>query len=418
MNDTLYGYIISLPLVDSWERLPHCCSLRPRRDIVAELLSDAPAGAMTAAGLDVETLALARSDELSVREKWALIEPYWSLCAHTSACRAAKLAARELYGLDAINACTIEAYDAAFQSTFDADRYKYILKERCHIEFAVLFGDNGNDNLTHAFDTADSGTSESSSGRHTCPHAAGTEPDPRYFRPAGDIGRLVSPASGEAALAVGHEVGVNASAFDDYLEACCRSLKSIAERSRVICCDPAPLPLPASYSDARSAYAGMMSASRGSSRDAVSRYVFRHLLGLAEELGMTMRLDDGSADSVYYAGLFTQFPNLKFDVLVSISPGCRELSRYAGVLPNVYANLSRVPGEAAEYLRFVPYNKLICFGGGCTTIDAVYGRALMTRETVSKVLSRMLAAGELRHTEAEAVARALLYENAHRLYSG
>lgn len=195
MNDTLYGYIISLPLVDSWERLPHCCSLRPRRDIVAELLSDAPAGAMTAAGLDVETLALARSDELSVREKWALIEPYWSLCAHTSACRAAKLAARELYGLDAINACTIEAYDAAFQSTFDADRYKYILKERCHIEFAVLFGDNGNDNLTHAFDTADSGTSESSSGRHTCPHAAGTEPDPRYFRPAGDIGRLVSPHS-------------------------------------------------------------------------------------------------------------------------------------------------------------------------------------------------------------------------------
>lgn len=415
MNDTLYGYIMSIPLVDSWERLPHSCRLRPRRDIVAELLADAPACAMTAAGLDADTLALARGGELSVREKWALIKPYWSLCAHTYACRAAELAARELYGLDAINDCTIEAYDAVFRSTFGADRYKYILKERCHIEFAVLFADSANDK-TNVSGEADNG--DASEGAGSPPACLVTEADPRYFRPAGDISRLVAPASGGDALAVGHEAGVNASAFDDYLEACSRILKSIAERSRVICCDPAPFPLPASYSDARSAYADMMNSSRDGSRDAVSSYVFRYLLGLAEELGMTLRLDDGSADCGSYADLFTKYPNLKFDVLVSISPGRRELSRYADVLPNVYANLSRIPGAAEEFLRYVPYNKLICFGGGCTTIDAVYGRALMTREIISKVLSRKIMAGELKHARAEAVARALLCENARRLYGG
>ena len=402
MNNRFYDYILSLPLVDSHEMLPPRYELRPRRDVVAELLSDAPAAALTAAGLGAEQLELALGDRLSVREKWRLVSRYWTLASHTTACRAAELAARELYGLDGINDDTIEIYDAAFRSTFGANRYEYILKERCNIEFALLFD-------------APRDRAAGDLSAHSSP-AASSDADERYFKPASDIFRLVSPASAEDALAVGRETGVSASAFDDYLEACTRKLKQIAKRCNVIRCSGAPLPLPASYSDARNAFAAMMGDARRDGREAVHRYVYRYILSLASELGMTVRLDDGGTDSLSHAEMFTLYPKLRFEVLVSVSPGRRELSRYAAVLPNVYANLCHVPEAAGEYLSFTPYSKLICFGGGCTTVDAVYGRAQITRETLSHVLTACIASGMFERKGAEAAARALLYENARELY--
>lgn len=386
MNSKLFDYISALPLVDSFELLPPRPELRQPRDIVAELMSDAPASVLLAAGLPPDKLELARGDRLSVREKWKIISRYWSLASHTTACRAAELAARELYGIDKLCAETIEAYDAAFRSTFTANRYEYILKERCRIEFALLFNiENG-------------------------------EPDSRYFKPAGDISGLVSPQSADDAQATGQKAGISVSAFDDYLEACTRLLKELATRCRVICCSESPLPLHASYSDARSAFAAMMGGSRSDGREAIRRYVYRYILSLAAEHEVTFRLDDGGADSYSHAETFKLYPKLCFDVLVSASPGRRELSRYAAVLPNVYANLSRVPLAAGEYLNFTPYSKLIYFGGGCRTVDAIYGCVLITREMLTRVLSHYISSGIFDIRGAEVVACALLCENARKIY--
>lgn len=399
MNDRLYDYIMSLTLVDSYELLPPRPELRSCRDAVAELLSDSPAEALTAAGLPAESLELARGSRLSVREKWKLVSPYWSLVAHTGACRAAELAARELYGIDRINDETIEAYDAAFRTTFGSQRYEYILKERCNIEFALLF---------------DGSHSAQCRGAVTPPDMTA---DKRYFKTAGDICRLVSPSSVDDTASVGSEAGVKVSAFDDYLNACDKILRRISKHSRVICCTEAPIPVPTSYSDARSAFDAMTAGSRGDIREAIRSYVYRYLLELAAKLRLTVRVDDGGAASAGYAEIFKLYPELKFDVLVSRAPGRRELSRYAAVLPNVYANLSRMPALASEYLRFTPYNKLICFGGGCTTIDAVYGQVLIMRETLARVLNSCISWGILDRKRAESAARALLYENARSLYN-
>ena len=109
-----------------------------RRDVVAELLSDAPAAALAAAGLGAEQRACSGRPAIGARKMEACLA-LLDAASHTTACRAAELAARELYGLDGINDDTIEIYDAAFRSTFGANRYEYILKERCNIEFALLF---------------------------------------------------------------------------------------------------------------------------------------------------------------------------------------------------------------------------------------------------------------------------------------
>lgn len=391
MNAKLYDYIMSLPIVDSYELLPPRAELRQPRDVIAELLSDAPASALLSAGLEPGKLELALGDQLSVREKWKLISRHWELAAHTPACRAADLAACELYGIDEIDEDTIEAYDAIFRLTFSESRYEYILKERCHIEFALLFGEQN----------------------------SLTEPlaDRRYFKPAGDISSLVSPQSAEEVHKACELAKIGVSAFDDYLEACARLLLQISGHCKVIYCTKAPLPLPSSYSDARSAFAALISGQRSDGCEAVQRYVFRHLMSLAETQGLTVRLDDGGAESISYAELFTLYPKLKFDILVSESPGRRELSRFAATLPNVYANFSKAPGAAAEYLGFVPYSKLVFFGGGCRTIDAVYGRVQIARETLARVLSQYIASGIFSLRRAETAARAMLFENAKNLYN-
>ena len=114
--------------------------------------------------------------------------------------------------------------------------------------------------------------------------------------------------------------GRRASAFDDYLEAYAQA-EADCKTVYVIRCSGAPLPLPASYSDARNAFAAMMGDARRDGREAVHRYVYRYILSLASELGMTVRLDDGGTDSLSHAEMFALYPKLRFEVLVSVSPG-------------------------------------------------------------------------------------------------
>lgn len=396
MNTALYDYILSLPLFDSNESLPPVEELRPRRDIIAEFMGDMPAESLAAAGLPPEKLELARGGELSIREKWELIAPYWSRARFTPGCRAAELASRELYGFDAINRESIEALDATFRSTFGGDRYNYIMRERCNIELAVLFAQP-------------SGTA-----------------DRRYFLPSADIGGLVAPDSREALLAAGREVGVTASAFDDYLEACARKIGFLSADSRALTCETAgrrmPSPYKTSYSDARSAFDSFMEDSRYTESSALQRFLYRFLLGLASERGMTFRLDEDSRSCAFhddpdgFRGLSELFPKLKFDILVSAYPRRHSLGYMAGLLPNVYVNLSRSVGAAAEYLEFVPYNKIIVFGGGCTTVDAIYGRAALARENLARVLSEKIGAGVVKPGDARTVARALTCGNAREIY--
>ena len=428
MVAVMYDYIESLPLVDSLAYLPPCEEARPRRDIVAEFLADAPADALLAAGFDAEMFAMARNEKLSVREKWDVIAPYWTKAQYTSGCKAIMLAICELYGFDTIERENIEALDMSFRSTFNSDRYNYILKERCGIEFSVLLPPE-TDNICR--NGGDAGMLSA---------------DRRYFITVNDICGLVAPRSREEVFAVGRQADVTASSFDDYLEACARVLKRFAQENGIIICgggtapvqsssalDTAykkenyiknrlPSPRKTSYSDARGAYDNFMYGSRSSEPVAMYRYVYRFLLGLAAEKNMTFRLDEDARnctladDPDCFRELCALFPELKFDVLVSAYHRRCGIGYMAGIYPNVYANLSRAECALPEYLEFVPYNKIIAFGSGCRTIDAVYGRAVLVREGIARILQDKIAAGGMKSYDAKTIASALTSGNAHELY--
>lgn len=430
MITALYDYIMSLPLIDSCEFIPPSENLRPHRDIIAEFLSDSPAVSLISAGMSANDLAMARGDKMSVPEKWELILPYWSRARFTLGCRAVEFAARELYGFDSINRDSIEALDESFKLTFGGGRYNYILKERCNIDFTILTVPPTSAASAGAAPAgaAPAGavyTGNASTAADTAASLPHMNADRRYFLPAVDVGKLVSPDSREALLDIGREVGVTVSAFDDYLEACKKQMELLATQNRVLTCETSgrlPTPIKTSYSDARGAFDSYMKSLRSAEPAALQRYLYRFILGLASGHSMTFRLDEASLscaisdDPDCFLELCELYPNLKFDVMVSAYPHRRKLGHTAGLLPNVYVNLSFAENAVAEYLELIPFNKIIAFGGGCHTVDAIYGRAVLTRENLSRVLSEKIALGITKLGDAKIIARALLNGNAKKLY--
>lgn len=410
MNSALYDYIMSLTLIDSHEFLPPREELRPRRDIISEFMSDFAATALLSAGLPAGAFALACGDGYSVNEKWELIAPYWEKARFTGGCRLIGPVIRELYGFDEINRENIGALDASFRSSFGGDRYNYIMKERCGIEYAVL------------------SAPDADAERGALSEPLSDAVDHRFFIAANNIGALVAPLSRESVLSTGRGAGVTASAFDDYLEACARIIADFDAGSRVISCVPAggrlPQPRNTSYSDARGAFDNLMNGQHAYRPAALYSFMLRFLLGLAAKKGMTFQLSEDARElggahgpgTDYHYELFSQLPELKFDILVSAIPGRRNLGVMAGQFPNVFANLCRADFALSEYLEIIPYNKIIAFGGGCRTIDAVYGRSILARENLARVLSEKTAAGLLKSIDAKNVARALTSGNAAELY--
>ena len=69
-----------------------------------------------------------------------------------------------------------------------------------------------------------------------------------------------------------------------------------------------------------------------------------------------------------------------------------------------------------EAIETVPADKILGFGGDYQVAEGSYGHAVLCREVVSKVLADKVAAGYWSEEEALRFARAILRENAIRVF--
>ncbi len=69
-----------------------------------------------------------------------------------------------------------------------------------------------------------------------------------------------------------------------------------------------------------------------------------------------------------------------------------------------------------EAIETVPADKILGFGGDYQVAEGTYGHAVLCREVVSKVLAGKVAAGYWSEGEALRFARAILRENAIRVF--
>lgn len=130
-------------------------------------------------------------------------------------------------------------------------------------------------------------------------------------------------------------------------------------------------------------------------------------------------------DTSYLQRLIHVFPDVPVVLLHASYPYTREAGYLATVYPNVYLDFGLVfpmlskhgqKSVVRQMLELTPYSKLLWSSDGHWFPESFVLAALQTREALGEVLGELVAEGALSYAQAADLARAVLFENANRLY--
>ena len=91
---------------------------------------------------------------------------------------------------------------------------------------------------------------------------------------------------------------------------------------------------------------------------------------------------------------------------------------------NLYLDMGWVHAISAElaarairlYVDLLPRNKVCGFGGDYQVVEKVFGHLTLARENIAHALAQKVGEGALTNADAEAWAKALLYDNPIEVY--
>ena len=123
-------------------------------------------------------------------------------------------------------------------------------------------------------------------------------------------------------------------------------------------------------------------------------------------------------------GLIRANRDARFDISHAGFPYLREAAVLAKTCANVYLNMSWIhiysPDACVqalrEWVRMVPWNKILGFGDDLYWVDTIYGHLLMARRNVTTALTELIEERVLGEEDALEIARGLFYDNPRALY--
>ncbi len=354
-----------------------------------------------------------RSAGLSGEPKtWAGIEPWWRHIRGTGYGQAVRIALRDVYGVEELNAETVPLLNERIAAANRPGLYERVLKKMARIRYAVL---------------DDYWRGEPS------------RPDARFFvlarkldwfcsvRQASDVRRM-EEVTGVAIHGAADLKKAMEKRLEQSLAAGLVAIKTTLAYSR---------PLHFAVVDEREAQADfdlVMKAPQPEPPRRLSDHMFHHVLALASERGLPVQVHTGTLAGnrgmLDYTRpgqlnpLFLRYPRVTFDLFHTGWPWTGEAAALAKMIPNVTVDfcwmwvLSPVGARQAldEMLETVPANKILGFGGDYRYAELTYAHATMARAGIAEVLAGKVARGWCTAAEAVETARLLLAGNAARLF--
>jgi len=427
----LREFVFSLPLIDTHEHLFSKEEVRDRNtDVLKEYLLHYYNRDLISAGLPPADYDCIMKMELSVGEKWKLVEPYWEVSRLTGYGRSLDIAVRELYGIERISGDTIEELNEKFQKSLGPGHFEYVLREKCGIEKSLL-----------CVETLEAAPNYDPLNERSI------DCDRELFTPVYIVNTLVMPESWADIERVERESGVRITSFDRWLQAAEANIeRAVTEGSPIL--------------KNSLAYVRSLRYDRPTRSEAEEEfntvfatrhfppwhhtpvlpgkkfqdYMFRYILDIAERKGLIFQIHAGiqegngnilaNSNPEDLANLFIEYPGVTFDVFHIGYPYQNILTALAKNLPNVFIDMCWAhiisPNASVqallEYIDAVPINKISAFGGDYLFIDGVYGHQYLAREDTAKALSIKMEEGLFGLDEAKKIARMLLYENPKRLF--
>ncbi len=417
---SLLDHIQSLKIIDTHEHLPLESERQKETDVLAEWLTHYFSCDLVSAGLSDKDLATARDSRQDIRSRWKLVEPHWHAAESTGYGRSLALAARDIYGIDEINAQTIEPLNALFKDARKrGGHYQFVLREKSGIALSI---------------------------RDSMPIPYKETEDPFVFAMRTD--NFICPAHYSQMRATAAEVGLEVHTLADWMDVTRRHIeKHLSGHSRVVC-----LKCGLAYqrslrfdkvtqAEAERSFNELFSdlnlpdwRQPIKTAKALADWMMHFVCRVADDNNLVYQihtgLQEGNGNIIYNSNptlltnLFLEYRNARFDVFHMGYPYVMELGNLAKNFRNVFIDMCWghiISPEAArraivEWLDAVPANKISAFGGDYCFIDGVYGHQYLARRNVAAALAQKVADESICLARAKEVASWLFVENPKRLF--
>ncbi len=425
LGRSIEALVEQTPLVDTHEHLA------PEADRVANLdrqdvtpatdfgmlMSHYTDSDLQVAGLSKDDYQKLIGHELSPKDKWRLVAPYYERCRHTGYQMCVRESVRALFGEDDLREDNCDAISARMREAVRPGYYRHVLREVANIEHAQVnclkspvFRENEPPTDLLSFDLWTVGLASNVSLK-TLSLCAGTEVT--TLAKAHETIDLAFEKYGPKAIAVKDQ-----SAYGRRLD-----YDDVADE------DAAPL------------FDKLVTDERSVSREerkAIQDNLFRRCLRRAGEMNLPVKLHTG-----YYAGfggmplarvrdnfsdlatLVRDFPETKFVLMHIGYPYQNELIALCKHYPQVYADMCWAwiidPTSSVAFLKhFItasPACKLFTFGGDYIPVELVPGHARVARRGIALALTQLVEERWLNESDVPALAERIMRGNAREVFN-
>lgn len=416
----LLDHIQVLRIIDTHEHLPFESERSREADVLEEWLTHYFSCDLVSAGLSDNDLATVRDSRQDIKSRWRIVEPFWHAAESTGYGRSLTLAARDLYGIETINAQTIEELDCRFkEARKHGGHYRFVLGDKSGIVLSI---------------------------RDSMPLPYKETEDPFVFTMRTD--RFICPTHYSQLRAIGSEVGLEVHTLADWMDVTRRHIeKFLNGKTRVVC-----LKCGLAYGRSlRFDKVTLAEAERGFNElfedrnlpdwrspikvsKALSDWMMHFVCRVADDNRLAYQIhtgiQEGNGNILYdsnptlLTNLFLEYRNVRFDVFHMGYPYVMELGTLAKNFRNVFIDMCWghiVSPEAArralvEWLDAVPANKISAFGGDYCFIDGVYGHQLLARQNVAAALAQKVTDGSISLSRAKEISEWLFVDNPKRIF--
>ncbi len=413
LYSTLLHYLESTECIDTHEHL----LTEPER-----LKEDANFFLLASHYINNDAISAGMAPAPPQERSWALWEPYWKYVKQTGYGECLRIAIEEVYGFAEINGATIPKINDAIAAKNKPGLYRYVLKERAKIRYAI--NDEYWTNEPRPVDPEFFGLARKFDWFLTPITSAGLH----RLETLADM-----PIPNVAALKKALEKNFNLALKNGLL-----AVKTTMAYQRDLKFEET------TEADAQRDFEELMHDKEPAGQGyralvdrpyrRLSNHMFHHLCSLAQAHRIPFQihtgLQAGNANVVTNSrptnliNLFYLFPKLTFDLFHIGFPYAEETAVLAKTFPNVCADfcwMHIVSPTAArralhEMLDMVPANKIFGFGGDYRYPELSYAHLIMARRNIATVLAERVETKICTEQEAIDLGRWLMLDNAVRVF--
>jgi predicted TIM-barrel fold metal-dependent hydrolase len=384
---------------------------------------------LISAGLKISEYNKIINDRLPIIEKWKIVEPFWLASENTGYGRVLQICAKDLYGIETIEASTIEALNEKFIDSLKPGHFKKVLRDKSKIKTSLL--------NVNTFKRQYSITEKKWS--IYC--------DKNFFNPVYWINVFIYPSLWEQIEDIEQQSGEKITSFKKWLEVTEYMIDKAYSLGAVALKNPLAYVRTLKYErvsrdTAENEFNEIFKTKHYpdfqgrpiSVKKNFQDYMFHFILDIANKKKLIMQIHTGIQEGngnllnnsrpELLSNLFLEYPNVIFDIFHIGYPFQNELTVLAKNYHNVFIDMcwSHVVSPNAsvnalvEWVDTVPLNKIFAFGGDYIFIDGVYGHQYIARQNVAKALSIVVEQGIMTIEKAMEVSEMLFYSNPLRIF--